>query len=135
MASAESICQTNCWRTLALRPADHSFIRTLTRPLVPDLLSPLLLCSLSVHISSSYSPHLPFLLVRLVLSCCPRHHSSCSVITRSHRSTHLHSSVVVMDGGIDPTSPGWRSEFTWSRHTSFIHSLALCSTVLSCVLK
>ena len=132
MASAESICQTSGWRTLALRPADHSFIWTHTRPLVPDLLSPLL--SLSVRWSLLLllllllllPPHLPFLVVRLVLSCCSRHHPSCSVITRLRLSTHLQLLCCCNDGGMEGLTPGWGSEFTWSPlHLThaFTHSL------------
>lgn len=100
MASTKSICQTIFWCELALRPADCEFIWTHSRPLVPDLLSPLLFHS-RLFISLILLPHLLFLFffVRLVLSCCLRFHMSCSVITCPRHSTRLHIFVGAMMEG------------------------------------
>ena len=103
IASVGSICQTNRQRTLALRPADHSFILTHGHPLVPDLLSPPLLCSLSlsVHLSPPFfffgsSLVSPRLFIRLVLSCRLRFHPSHSVIACPRHSARLHLFVIIV---------------------------------------
>ena len=90
MAGAESICQTNCWRTLAFTSPDHSFIWTHTRPLVPDLLSPLILSLLLLHLPFPSS------------SSSSSSSSSCPFLLSSSRSVITCSSVVSGDGGIDP---------------------------------
>lgn len=120
--STESICQTNCWRTLALRPAYHSIIWTHTHPLVPDLLSPPLSLSSSAPFSFSppSSPVSVLLFVRLVFSCCPLLHSSCSVTTLLPCFSHLHSSVVALMEG---STSGQRSEITGSHHTFLMRFL------------
>lgn len=82
-------------------------------------------------ISSSSSSFVPFLSVLPVLSCCPCHYLSCSVITRSRHSTYLRSTVVVKMEGL--TSDLW-SEFTWSGRTYFMHlSLSCFSRAELCV--
>lgn len=85
--------------------------------------------SLPLFIYSS-SSFVPFLSVLLVLSCCPCHYLSCSVITRSRLSTYLCSTVVVKMEAL--TSDLW-SEFIWSDRASFVHSLFLASTEQNCV--
>lgn len=116
MASDGSICQTNCWRAYVGVQACRSLIYLNTHSSIRARSTFTSSFTLSLFIfSSSSSSSITFLSVPLVLSCCPCHCSSCSVITRSHHSTFLRSTVVVKMEGL--TSGLW-SQVTWSGHTS-----------------